>query len=107
VQPESTIAVSCCSKRGGVQHILVGLTASHVISPSGLRFVARVVGVASEACVSLANLVAMSSTLIACRRVETSWDPLVTPFLMEQSLQFPQLGSVFVELFDKTRVALS
>jgi hypothetical protein len=70
---------------------LVGLTASHVVSPSGLRFVARVASVASEACVSLAKLVAMSPTVITLRCVENSWAPLVTPFLIEKILQFPQL----------------
>jgi hypothetical protein len=70
---------------------LVGLTSVHVVSPSGFRFVAKVASVASEACVSLANLVTMSPTVIACRCVETSWAPIVTPFLMERSLQFPQL----------------
>jgi hypothetical protein len=43
---------------------LVDLTASHVLSPSGFSFVARVASVASEACVSLANLLAMRPTVI-------------------------------------------
>jgi hypothetical protein len=46
--------------------LLVGLTASHVLSPSGLRFVARIAGVASKDFVSLAHLVAMSPTVVAC-----------------------------------------
>jgi hypothetical protein len=100
VQPEYTIAVSCCARRGGVRQtytsLLVGLTASHVLGPSGLRFVAGFGGVASKACVCLTNLVATSPTLIALRWVETSWAPLVTPFLIEQSLQFPRLGGVFL-----------
>jgi hypothetical protein len=83
VQPESTIAVSYCSRRGGVLQtsnvvllfkfyrpytsFLVGLTAFHVLIPSGFRFVDGFGGVASEACVSLANLVAIIPTVIACR----------------------------------------
>jgi hypothetical protein len=43
---------------------LVGLTASHVLCPSGLRFVAGFGGVSSKACMRLANLVAMSPTVI-------------------------------------------
>jgi hypothetical protein len=62
---------------------LVGLTTSHVVSPSGFRFVFRVASVASKYCVSLANLVAMSPALIVHSCVDISWAPLVTPFLME------------------------
>jgi hypothetical protein len=53
-------------------------------------------GVASKTCVRLTDLVAMSPTVIACRWIETSWAPLVTPFLIEQSLQFSQLGGGFL-----------
>jgi hypothetical protein len=70
---------------------LVGLTTSHVFSPSCLRFVARVVSVAGEACVSLAHLVAMSPAVIIFCCVDISWAPPVVPFLTEQSFKFPQL----------------
>jgi hypothetical protein len=86
---------------------LVGLTASHVISPSGLRFLARITGVVSEACVSLAHLIAMGPTVIVCSFVGISWAPPVTPFLIEQRLQLSQLGSGFVQFFDKARAGLS
>jgi hypothetical protein len=46
---------------------LVGLTASHVLIPSCLRFVVMIAGVASKACVSLAHIIAMSPTVVACR----------------------------------------
>jgi hypothetical protein len=52
---------------------------------------ARIAGVVSEACVSLAHLVAMIPTVATYRSGGTSCDPLVKPFLIEQSLQFPQL----------------
>jgi hypothetical protein len=45
----------------------VGVTASHVISPSGLHFVARIMGVASKACMSLAHILAMSPTVVSYR----------------------------------------
>jgi hypothetical protein len=81
VQPDSTIYVSCCERRGGGRHtsnvvllfkvaapyttFLVGLTASHGIGPSGLRFVVGLGGVASNEYVHLTNLIAMSPTAIA------------------------------------------
>jgi hypothetical protein len=42
----------------------VGLTTSHVSSPSGFSFMVGAESVTSEACVSLANLVAMSPSVI-------------------------------------------
>jgi hypothetical protein len=57
--------------------------------------------------VRFANLIAMCPTEIARRGVETSWASLVTPFLIEQSLEFPQLGGVFLQLFWETRICLS
>jgi hypothetical protein len=57
--------------------------------------------------VSFTNLVSMCPTVIACRGVETSWASPVMPFLIEQSLQFPQLGGVFLQLFCETRICLS
>jgi hypothetical protein len=85
---------------------LVGLTASHVISPSGHRFVARIAGVASEACVSLSHIIAMGPTVGGCSLGGTSWALPVTPFLIEQGFQFSQLRSAFFKLFDKTRIGL-
>jgi hypothetical protein len=70
---------------------LVGLTTFHVVSPSCLRFVARVASGAGEACVSPVHFVAMSPELISRSCVAISWAPPVAPFLMVQSSQFPQL----------------
>jgi hypothetical protein len=53
------------------------------------------------------NLVAMCPTVIACRGVETSWASLVTPLLIEQSLQLPQRGGVVLQFFCETRICLS
>jgi hypothetical protein len=64
-------------------------------------------GFPSAASVRFTNLVAMVSTLIACQGVETSWASPVTPFLIEKSLKFPQLGGVVTKLFDGMRVGLS
>jgi hypothetical protein len=44
---------------------LVGLVASHVGGPSGLRFVAGFGGVARKTCVRLTDLLAMIPTAIA------------------------------------------
>jgi hypothetical protein len=41
------------------------MIASHVVGPSGLRFVAGFGGVASTTCVCLTDLVAMIPTVIA------------------------------------------
>jgi hypothetical protein len=70
---------------------LVGLTTSHVVSPSCLRFVDRVASVAGEACVSPTHLVATSPAVIVRSCIDISWAPPVAPFLMEQSFQFLQL----------------
>jgi hypothetical protein len=64
---------------------LVCLTTSHVVSPSCLRFVARVVSGAGEDFVSPAHFVAMSPAVIVRSGVAISWDPPVAPFLMVQS----------------------
>jgi hypothetical protein len=104
VQPDSTIAVSCCSRRGGVRqtsnlNYYLKLPPRHIILcwPDCLPcyrielppFCGRVRGVASEARVRFTNLVAMCPTVIACRGVYTSWSSIFTLFLIEQSLQFP------------------
>jgi hypothetical protein len=74
-----------------MHHFLVGLTTSHVASPSCLRFVARVVSGAGEACMSPAHFVAMSPAVTVRSCVAISWGPPFTPFLMVQSSQFSQL----------------
>jgi hypothetical protein len=49
----------------------------------------------------------MLPTVIALWWVEGSLSTLITEFLMEKSLEFPQLGGVVLQLFCKTRICLS
>jgi hypothetical protein len=122
VHQESTIAVSCCLRRDGVRQtsnveLLFKVAARNIIlcCPDCLQcyrlewslFCGQVSGVAREARVSATNIVVMSPTLIACGGVDTSWAPPVTSFIIEQSLEFSQLGGVVIQLFYETRLCLS
>jgi hypothetical protein len=49
----------------------VGLTATHVVKPSGFPIVALLGKVATQTCVSVGDLVPVCPTVIVWRRVET------------------------------------
>jgi hypothetical protein len=65
---------------------------SHVICSSGLSLVSLFGKIATQTCVSVGNfLVATSPAVIVRRRVETELATLFKSFLLDQSLEFPQL----------------
>jgi hypothetical protein len=69
--------------------LVVGLTAAHVVSPSGFTLVALLGGVETQTVVSIGDLVPVCPTVIVFRRVKTALSSSFSALLFQKSLKFP------------------